>query len=163
MQQILEEFPEAYFDRLGFLNWSERDFPISPERFHYFGKEFDELPKPWKWLPEWYTVIEEPKKLTYLEAAAEIGKGNKVKSKNGYIYPNYKGDIQLFKDKEPYTLVVDEPETIEIDKEVWVNVWNDGTATVYNSLEESDDLGIREEEDRIACEKFHLKRSVSYE
>lgn len=49
--------------------------------------------------------------------------------------------------------------TIEIDREVWVNVYPDHTV-MYSSKDTADAMAT---EKRISCEKFELKRTVEVE
>ena len=51
----------------------------------------------------------------------------------------------------------EEKKVVEIDEEVWVNVYEYGRSTMHVSREVADHFSNN---DRIACEKFHLKRSM---
>lgn len=103
---------------------------------------------------------EEPKKLTHIEAAAVIGRGGKVVSEGGYVeQPDSDGDIELYRS----VIYTEIKKTIEIDTTVWVNVWSDGSATLYNCKEDAEDLGIKEEDDRIAYVPVRIKETVEVE
>ncbi len=60
------------------------EFIKKSEKVYWSTSSLDELEKLEVILPD----PPEPKKLTVLEAAAEIGKGNKVKNESGFCYPN---------------------------------------------------------------------------
>tara|TARA_Y100001963_G_scaffold17759_1_gene21900 strand:+ start:5926 stop:6363 length:438 start_codon:yes stop_codon:yes gene_type:complete len=100
---------------------------------------------------------EEPKELTALEACAVIARGGKVKDIRGHEYPDHNGSVNLIDDCKPFTEI---KKTIEIDAEIWVNVYPNGKLFFHDANDDADRCSSG---DRIACIPVRIKETVEVE